>query len=183
MPETENQQQPSNFGFLIAAMNGLGSALIIVITLMICADIIGRGFFGTPVAGVAEMVSLTIVAIVFLQLGQAVRTNTLARTNIVLNAVQRRSPRLAELINGLYDLAAATLFLVLLYGSWGKLVDTWTSNEHVGTYGLFVAPVWPVSVVVVIGSATAALQFLVLAYRNFSPKNNQKAQSKDGDMT
>jgi len=183
MPKTENAPQPSIFGFLIAAMNGLGSALIIVITMMICADIIGRGFFGTPVAGVAEMVSLTIVAIVFLQLGQAVRTNTLARTNIVLDTVKRRSPRLARVINGFYDLAAATLFSLLLYGSWGKLVDTWTSNEHVGTYGLFVAPVWPVSVVVVIGAATAAMQFLVLAYGNFSGKTDPNALPEDSDIS
>lgn len=157
------EQKTGIFGLAIAAMNGLGSVLIIAITLIICADIVGRGFFGTPVAGVAEMVSLAIVAVVFLQLGQAVRSNALARTDIVLTAIGRRWPGAARVIEGAYCAIAALLFSALVYGSWGKLLDTWSSNEHVGVYGLFVAPVWPVSALVVAGSATAALQFMIQA--------------------
>lgn len=166
-------------------MNGLGSLLIIVITLMICADILGRGFFGTPVAGVAEMVSLTIVAVVFLQLGQAVRSNALARTDMVLSAVRRRSPIAAHLIDSLYCVVAFILFSTLFYGSSGKLVDSWTSDEHVGVYGLFVAPVWPVSAVVVVGSAAAALQFLIHAASHlrsaFKAGNEQSIFEHDRD--
>lgn len=165
--KAQNGHKPRVFGLAVAAMNGFGSILIIAITLVICADILGRGIFGTPIAGVAEMVSLAIVAVVFLQLGQAVRSNALARTDIVLSAIRRRSPSLANLIDGIYCAVAALLFAALFYGSWGKLLDTWSSNEHVGVYGLFVAPVWPVSGLVVLGSATASLQFLIHAIHHW----------------
>jgi TRAP-type mannitol/chloroaromatic compound transport system permease small subunit len=115
--------------------------MIIAVTLLICADIVGRSFFGSPVAGVAEIVSLSIVAIVFLQLGHAIKAGALARTDIFLTAVRKRSPRAGAFINGLFFLVATLLFVVLFYGSWGKLIDAWTSNEHVGVYGLFVTPV------------------------------------------
>ena len=156
----------SAIGSLIAIMNGAGSALIVVITLLICADIIGRGVFNSPVAGVAEMVSLSIVAIVFLQLAQAVRSNALARTDILLSAVEQKSPRLGALLHTIYDVIAALLFSALAYGSFARFLDAWSSNEHVGVYGLFTAPVWPVVAIVVLGSTIAVLQFILHAIRN-----------------
>lgn len=160
---------------LITWMNGLGSLLIVGITLLICADIVGRSLFDKPVAGVAEMVSLTIVAVVFLQLGHAVRSDGLERTSVMLDIIARRSPRAGEILNAVYYLIAALVFLALLYGSWDKLLDAWNADEHVGVYGLFVAPVWPMRLVVVIGSAAAALQFLLLSLsrlRAAAQKNN-----------
>lgn len=165
-------------GTVIAAMNGAGSVLIIFITVMICADIVGRGLFSTPVAGVAEMVSLAIVAVVFLQLAQAVRSNALARSDLVLSAIQRRSAVAARMVESVYCLVAVLLFGALVYGALGKLADTWASNEHVGVYGLFVAPVWPISAIVVVGSAAAALQFALHAYAHFRAAFCKKAADK-----
>jgi len=156
----------SVFGTVVSILNGAGSLLIVGITLLICADILGRSLFGVPVAGVAEIVSLSIVAIVFLQLGHAIRSGALARTDIFLSAIRRRSRPCAALLDAVFCLMAAILFAVLLYGSWERLIDAWSSSEHVGVYGLFVVPVWPVRAVVVLGSAVAALQFGLLFRRN-----------------
>ena len=155
----------SPVGIVMAVLNGIGSLLILAMTALICADIVSRAVFAVPVAGVAELVSLSIVAVVFLQLGQAVRSHSLAQTGIVLNALRRRVPRLEALLQCLYCLAAALVFAALFYGVWFKLQDAWTSNEHVGVYGLFVAPVWPVYTVILIGSAAAAIQFALHASR------------------
>jgi C4-dicarboxylate transporter, DctM subunit len=157
----------TGFATSLVIMNVVGSLLIVVITLLICSDIIGRSFFNTPVAGVAEVVSLAIVAIVFLQLGQAVYANALTRTDIFLSAIRKRKPKFGALLSTLFLLLAALLFLALLYGSWVKLIDAWSADEHVGVYGLFVAPVWPVRVIVVLGSAAAALQFALQGFREF----------------
>lgn len=168
--------KPGIWGWAIAGMNGLGSVLIIAITAVICADIVSRGLLGKPVAGVAEMVSLAIVAVVFLQLGQAVRSNALARTDIFLSAIRRRSPGAAHAIECFYCAVGVLLFSALAYGSWGKLTDAWSSNEHVGVYGLFVAPVWPVAALVVVGSGTAALQFLVHAVGHLRSAHSPERQ-------
>lgn len=146
-------------GVLMATLNGLGSLLILAMAVLICADIASRSLFDRPIAGVAEMVSLSIVAIVFLQAGQAVRTQSLARVELFTNFLHKRSPRLAGLLQSVFSAIAVLVFAALVYGVSSKLADAWSSNEHVGVYGLFVAPVWPVYAVVTIGSAAAALQF------------------------
>ena len=148
-------------GAVMAVLNGIGSILILIMTVLICADIFSRSFLGRPVAGVAEMISLSIVAVVFFQIGHAVRTNALARTELVSGFLKRRSPRFEALLQSFYALVAVLVFAILAYGIWSKLIDAWISDEHVGVYGLFVAPVWPVFVVIVVGSAAAALQFCI----------------------
>ena len=148
----------------MALLNGVGSLLILAMTVLICADILGRAVFGVPVAGVAELVSLSIVAVVFLQLGQAVRSHSLAQTGIVLDSLNVRAPRLGALLQCFYGLVAVLVFAALFYGVWFKLQDAWTSNEHVGVYGLFVAPIWPVYAVILVGSAAAIVQFGVHAW-------------------
>ena len=90
MTQSTKGKPRTGFATSLVIMNVVGSLLIVVITLLICSDIIGRSFFNTPVAGVAEVVSLAIVAIVFLQLGQAVYANALTRTDIFLSAIRKR---------------------------------------------------------------------------------------------
>lgn len=148
-------------GRIMAVLNGLGSILILAMAVLICADIVSRSFFDKPVAGVAELIRLSIVAVVFLQVGQAVRANALARTELLTNRLRNRSPRVEAFLQALYALIGALFFTVLVYGVWFKLVDAWTSDEHSGVYGLFVAPVWPVYAVIVLGSFAAGIQFLI----------------------
>lgn len=149
----------SPVGVVMALLNGIGSLMILAMTALICADIFSRAVLGVPVAGVAELISLSIVAVVFLQLGQAVRSHSLAQTGIVLDYLRRHAPRSGALLQCLYSVVAVLVFAALFYGVWFKLQDAWASNEHVGVYGLFVAPVWPVYTVILVGSAAAVIQF------------------------
>ena len=63
------------------AANIVGSCLIVGLVALIIADVLGRNLFGTPVAGVPEIVSLSIVAIVFLQAPQALLAGRLTRSD------------------------------------------------------------------------------------------------------
>ena len=40
-------------------------------------------------------------------------------------------------------------------------------NYFAGNEGLFVIPVWPIRLILVIGSIVVALQFIILAFKNF----------------
>ena len=155
-------------GRIMAGLNGVGAILILAMAILICADIISRSFFGKPVAGVAEMIGLSIVAVVFLQMGQAVRANALARTELLTDTLKQRAPRAEALLQAVYSFIGAVFFAVLVYGIWFKLVDAWTSDEHTGVYGLFVAPVWPVYATIVLGSFAAGVQFLAHMIGHFS---------------
>ena len=94
-------------GALVAGLNALGSVWIIGLMLLICADIVMRSFFSSPIAGVAEMVAFSIVGIVFLQLAHTLRTGSLTRSDLLLGYLARRVPGLHR--------AALALFLSLIH--------------------------------------------------------------------
>ena len=60
-----------NFGHILSGLNGLGTAWIFVMMVLINADVIGRAVFNAPIRGVPLIISLSIIAIVFLQLHDA----------------------------------------------------------------------------------------------------------------
>ena len=64
---------PGAFDRLIVGMNALGSVWILLLVLMVFADALGRSFFSHPIAGVTELIQISIVGIVFLQLADAIR--------------------------------------------------------------------------------------------------------------
>ena len=61
----------SSLAWVLNSLNCLGSIWIFVLTILINLDAFGRTFFAHPIEGVVEIVEMSIVAIVFLQLGDA----------------------------------------------------------------------------------------------------------------
>ena len=68
-------------------LNVIGTLLIVALMILVNADVIGRVFFSAPVSGVPELVSMSIVAIVFLQVAQAFRMKRLTRTEVVIDFI------------------------------------------------------------------------------------------------
>ena len=79
-------------------LNVIGTLLILALMILINSDIIGREVFLSPVSGVPEMVSMSIVAIVFLQVGQAFRMGRFTRTDALIDALERSVPRVRALL-------------------------------------------------------------------------------------
>lgn len=146
-----------------ARLNMLGTVLIVVIMVLVNADVIGRGLFGHPVSGVPEMVSMSIVAIVFLQVAQAFRMGRLTRSEALLGLVQSRAPRLRQALEILFALAAAALVWEIFRASLPLFEQAWTRNTFEGTIGDFTAPIWPVKLVILIGCAALIVQLLLFA--------------------
>ena len=63
----------SSIDAIITGMNALGSLWIVVLMLMIDADAFGRTFLAHPIHGVNELVEMSLVGIVFMQLADATR--------------------------------------------------------------------------------------------------------------
>jgi tripartite ATP-independent transporter DctM subunit len=133
-----------------------------VFTLMflICADIIGRTVFDKPIAGVTEMVSLSLVACVFLQLGYAVQRRRLMRVEILLGPLERRRPTLASDWQGLLAIAGSALFALIAVGAWPDFLRAWQTSEFAGVEGIFKIQVWPIKLLIVVGSGVAALELV-----------------------
>jgi len=153
------------FEGVLGGLNSIGSAWIFVLTILINTDAFGRKLFSAPINGVPEMIELSIVGIVFLQLGDATRQGRLTRSDGLFKAVQRRWPTVGRLQGALFDLLGALFMGLILYGSVPLLIESYEKDFYVGVDGLFTAPVWPVKLIIVIGCTVTILQFLVFARR------------------
>jgi len=162
-----NRPQPAGFHRLTGAMNAIGTGWILVLMVLINTDVIGRDVFGAPVRGVTEIVSMSIVGIVFMQLADTLRAGRFTRAEVLLGYLQRRQPRLARGVQGVFHAVGAALLMVILWASWGPLEEAIRIGEYVGAVGDFVAPMWPVRSIIVLGSACTALTFLFLAWDDF----------------
>lgn len=145
------------------ALGALGTIWIFALVLLVCADVFGRSLLGAPVRGVAEIVSMSIVGIVFLQLASASKAGRLTRSDAVLQRLLLRRPRIGLSMEVAFHLSAAALFLVLFEASLPYFARAWERGEYVGALGDFTAPTWPVRLLILVGSIAAALQFLLTA--------------------
>lgn len=146
-----------------SAMNAVGTAWILALMLLINADVIGRGAFANPINGVPEMVSLSILGIVFLQLANTLSVGRLTRSDAVLGLLRRRLPRLADGLDAAFHLTGATLMAILLWSAWPKFLRSWERGEFVGAVGNFTAPTWPINLIVLVGGAALLLTFVMRA--------------------
>jgi TRAP-type C4-dicarboxylate transport system permease small subunit len=152
------------FNAVTMGLNVIGTLLIVAIMVLVNADVIGRGAFGLPISGVPEMVSLSIVAIVFLQVGQTFRMGRLTRSDAVLNLIRRRSKRFRAAVELVFCLAATGIMVQLLNASWPLFVKSWKRNTFEGTIGDFTAPIWPVKLIILIGCVALVGQLLLSAW-------------------
>ena len=148
-------------------MNALGSVWILLLVLMVFADALGRSFFSHPIAGVTELIQISIVGIVFLQLADAIRTGRLTRSDSFLGPVHAHRRRLGHALEGLFFLLGATYMALGLWGTIPLLKEAIERKSYLGNEGVFTVIVWPVKAITVIGLAVCLVQFLRLAVRSF----------------
>lgn len=153
---------------VLSNLNSIGSVWIFVLTLLINADAFGRKLFHSPIDGVNEIVELSIVGIVFLQLGDATRKGRLPRSDGLFNLIGRRMPNFSRFHGALFDLFGAVFMGLILYGSIPLFIESYNSDFYVGVEGVFTAPVWPIKLIIIIGCAVTLLQFLVFVRRNLA---------------
>lgn len=150
---------------IVVAINrvvaGVGTALILGQMALICSDIFGRAALNHPVPGVFEVIELTIVAIVFLQLPNAVQTNGFIRSDALFASVSRRRPRLAQGMETVYCSIGALVLFAIAWGMWDQLDRAITRNLFTGNPGIYTAPIWPAYACVVTGAALGALNYLL----------------------
>jgi tripartite ATP-independent transporter DctM subunit len=146
------------FATLVGVLNAAGVIWVFALMFLIAADIAARTLFDDPIAGVTEMVSLSLVACVFLQLAHAVVHGRLMRVEMFLAPLEQRSPAAAGAWKALFALLGLGLLAALVLGSWPDLVNAWATNEFAGVEGIFTIPVWPIKLLIVVGSAIAGVE-------------------------
>jgi TRAP-type mannitol/chloroaromatic compound transport system permease small subunit len=151
---------------LIIGMNALGSVWILLLILLVTTDALSRSFLARPIAGVTEMVQISIVGIVFMQLADAIRTGKLTRADSFLTLIRSRHPGAAHRLEaGFFCLGAAYMALGL-WGSVPLLIEAAQRKAFLGNEGVFTVVVWPVKAILVLGLAIGLIEFLRQALRS-----------------
>ena len=155
------------FGWVVEAMNAAGSLLILLIALIICIDVAHRNIVGEAIPGVTEVLSFSVVMIVFLQATSSLRSGRFVRADMLINPLISWQPRIGHSLLMLFNLLGAVVMLIIFYGSLPLMMRAWSQGLFFGIPGVFTAPEWPIRVAVVAGCFMLAIQFLIDAYREF----------------
>jgi len=144
----------SKFLMVAAAAWTFGLAFLVM------GNIIGRTVFDAPIYGTAEIVAASIVIVVFLQAGYAIRSRSMLKADFLVVHLPEKVQRTLLAIG--YLLGAA-FFLMIVTGGWEESIRSFVDGEYEGEGALRV-PSWPARWTVLIGSALAVINYLVMAY-------------------
>ena len=171
VPRVDTQRQDPFFLRLLdtvtQGLNVAGSILILLLMVLVGVDVAGRNLLAAPVAGVPELVTLSIIAIVFLQIPAALRAGRMTQSEGLLNALDRTAPALGRALATIFDLIGMAVIWVIVQTTWPIFSRAWSTGEYIGAVGDFTAPVWPVKLTLLVGGTVLVLQFAARIWRRY----------------
>ncbi len=136
----------------------LGAIWAFFLCFFILADIIFRAL-NMPISGTKEIVANSVVIIVFMQVGYAVRSGAMLRADFLVATMPPLARRILLIIA---LLAGAAFFLFLLKAGIKPALRSFANNEFDGEGALRV-PVWPARFAILVGGGLAGINYLLLA--------------------
>ena len=151
------------FGHVVRLMSGLASIWIFAIMILVTLDITMRFIFGGPISGVTELVQVSIVMILFMQVTHALKVGRITRSDALFFKIQHRYPTVGNVMGAVFNLAGVSLMAAIIVQGWPKWLQALDRGYFVGNVGVFTFPEWPQRLIIVIGCAAMAVQFFILA--------------------
>ncbi|MEO3388566.1 TRAP transporter small permease [Mesorhizobium sp. CAU 1741] len=139
----------------------VGTLMIVAIMVLINADVGMRYLFNQPIPGVAEIVSASIVTIIFLQLPDCIFSGRMIRSDMWIGRLTARRPRAAAGLETAFNLLGAVMLALIVYYVYPKVARAYSATHTIGVYGVFLAPVWPFYAGVLVGAALATVEYAV----------------------
>jgi len=151
-------------GKLFSAFQGICSAWLFILMMLISIDVFGRVLFHRPFKGTPELVSFSIVVIAFLELPYVLWTNRQVRSTMLYDKV---SPTGKDIIDFISALIGVVMFVMLIKSSWNGFIRSVRIGEFEGE-GTLRIPSSPARALLIVGAAFMALQFLFNAGKSVS---------------
>lgn len=129
-----------------------------VLCFITLADIICRAM-NYPLQGTKEIIANSVVIIVFLQLGFAIRSRSMLGADFLINFFGENTRRVLAIFG---FLLGALFFAILFKGGITPALRSFANGEFDGEGALRV-PVWPARFTILIGSGLAVINYLALA--------------------
>lgn len=142
------------------ALHLLAAAWLFCLAILIVADIAGRTLFSAPLAGIAEVVADSVVAMCFLQVSFAIRKGGMLRSELLDTCLPSPVARGIEVLG---CLLGAALFGLLAWSAYPAMVEAWAISEYSGSAGGVKVPTAPARTVLVVMCALAAVNWLIYA--------------------
>jgi len=136
-------------------LNWMGAAALIVVMVIVCANVIGRGFFEKPVKGTVDIVGLLGAIII----AWAIAYTQVLKGHIRIELfVKRLPPRIQYIADSIIDLIGFALFAVI---SWQTILFA-RANFEIGELSeVLKIPIAPFACVVAIGCIALTLVLLL----------------------
>lgn len=155
------------WALVVESLAVVGTVMIGVLMVIICADIVFRNLLGASLPLVSELGALVLVMIVYLQLATTVRADRLARTEIFLPPFKRRFPKLGGLLAALFDVVGAVMLGLIAWSTLRIVEKDFGSGEFIGVTGIATLLTWPFRALILLGVTVAAIECIVRAAANF----------------
>lgn len=160
--------------WLVDGMAALGTILIGVLMVVICADVVARNLMGSSLPLISELGALLLVMIVYLQLATTLRHDRMPRSDFLLIALERNSPLRGRVIRGIFDIVTALSLAVIAWSTLGILGKDLSSGTFIGVTGVATMPVWPFRVAILVAMTVACVQALLQAVAG--PEDDTKGE-------
>ena len=147
------------FHHVTEALGRVGTLWILAVMVLINADVAGRYLFNHPIPGVPELVALSIVGIVYLQLPHTLRLERFIRSDVFILPLIQRRPRLGYFLQAVTHAFGAAMCALIFWYVTPNFVEAWREGDYVGAAGVFTAPKWPIYLIVAVCTALTTLQF------------------------
>ena len=144
------------YNTVVTVMNYLSVLLIFLMALWVSADVCGRYFFNSPIAGTTEFVKVFLCAIVFLGITYAAKQGRHIRTTIIVDRFPPTAQRICDIFASLLGLA---IFTLIVYYGWEEAWCSWVVREFDGVE--VEVPVYPSRFMVVLGSGLLIIHFFI----------------------
>ncbi|MSO66644.1 MAG: TRAP transporter small permease [Pseudolabrys sp.] len=144
---------------IVRVLLACAAVIIFLLGFLVCADVIGRAVFNSPVKGTPEIVSMSIVIICFLLAGYSVQSGGMICTDVFSGMFGLRGLAFAQLLSAVLGIV---FFGFIVWGSFEPTLHAIASGEYEGEGALRV-PVWPARTVVVIGAVLVVASYALHA--------------------
>ena len=141
-------------------LNSAGAIWVLFMMVMVVADIFGRNVLNHPIIGVAEVLSWSVLSIVYLQLAHTLLMGRFTKADLVTGWLDRQRPLAGASIMALFNLTGSAVFAGISYVTYPHVIDSFVEKEVDGIASGLIITVWPFRVIMFVGAAITAIVFL-----------------------
>ena len=153
--------------------NLIAAVWLLFLAFVVLYDVVGRGVFNAPFLGAKEIISNSVVAILFLQIPFAILQHGMYRTTVLYD---RAGPKGRQIIDAVSYLLGIVFFISIGVGGWPDMIIGYEVKEFEGV-SAFEFQTWPIRGVTVFWSFLAAVVYILLLGNTVLGKESHSAPS------